>query len=72
MKYLPFLGFVTLVIGSPFLSLASIDIKAVFNNSLICSSVKSCGKFITYNSKSFLVISELDIGISSIFSRVSS
>jgi len=35
MKYLPFFGLVTVVIGSPFFSLASIEIKAVFNYSFI-------------------------------------
>ena len=68
-KNLPFFGLVTFVIGSPFFSLASIDTKAVFNNSLIWSSVKSWGKLTTYNSKSFLQMSEGDTGISFNLSR---
>ena len=69
MKKLPFLYLVTFIIGFPILSFASIDIKAVFNNSFIWSSSRSIGKLITYNSKSFLLMSDSDIGISSIFSK---
>ena len=68
-KNFPFLPFVTFVIGFPILSFASIEINAVFNNSSICSSVKSLGKLITYNSISFLLMSDSEIGISSILSK---